>query len=78
MTEINIDAGDYITWRTWCGDTTAYVVLAARDGHVILRSADGFEEGHERIPRGARRATADEAAAFERHRDGRIAPPAYE
>lgn len=63
--EMRVSSGDFISWDTWSGRTTTYVVIG-NDNHyydqlwVSLRSADHHDEFHECVPRGAAWATVEE------------------
>lgn len=72
-TQIDAKSGDYITWRTWCGRTTAKVV----SDHGLM-CGDGFTDFMEQLPSGAEFATTEEIEKFERIRAGRVAPANYD
>lgn len=77
-----VTAGDYLAWTTWVGNITVQYVQTVRRRYgtwFLLMAVDGHAEGHDRLPRHARRATTLEATAFDavRDRGGRpAAPPA--
>lgn len=55
MTNTALAVGDYISWRTWCGDYAVVQVTAVpRDpwGTWHLTSRDGHTEYHDRLPVG--------------------------
>lgn len=74
---LGVKPGDYISWDTWCGPTTVKVTGVYPD-MILLMSADGYDEGHDSLPRKSRVATEEDAAQFEKVRNGRVAPVAYE
>lgn len=81
-----VASGDFISWETWCGRTTAYVVCGndaryyKHDLSVSLRAADHHDEFHPCVPGRAEWATEEEVTSFiERSRsrwaDGQPAVP---
>lgn len=73
-----VTAGMHVSYPMRDRVATLYVECVTATGGLVVMSSDGYSEPWDRVPSTTREATADEIRTFERIRDARRTPVAYE